>query len=53
MPVDAPQRRRPDIGHTLSLLGWSPVTELSDGLKQTIDWFRANREDIETAEATG
>ncbi|MGV0912538.1 UDP-glucuronic acid decarboxylase family protein [Martelella sp. FOR1707] len=40
LPVDDPQRRRPDIGRALSLLGWRPVTELSDGLKQTIDWFR-------------
>jgi len=39
LPVDDPQRRRPDIGRAKSLLGWSPRVMLEDGLKRTIAHF--------------
>jgi len=39
LPVDDPKRRRPDIAHAQGLLGWSPVTELHRGLKETIKYF--------------
>ncbi len=39
LPVDDPQRRRPDIGRAKSLLGWSPRVVLEDGLKRTIAHF--------------
>ena len=35
------------------MFDWKASVGFEDGLRQTIDWFRANREDIETAEATG
>jgi nucleoside-diphosphate-sugar epimerase len=41
MPVDDPGRRRPDITRACSLLEWEPVIELEDGLRRTIDAFRA------------
>ena len=40
LPKDDPQRRRPDITRARELLGWEPRTTLSDGLKQTIAYFR-------------
>jgi dTDP-glucose 4,6-dehydratase len=41
LPTDDPQRRRPDIRRARELLGWEPRTSLADGLKKTIDYFRA------------
>jgi len=40
LPKDDPQRRRPDITRARELLGWAPRTSLSDGLRQTIAYFR-------------
>ncbi|MCY4320094.1 MAG: SDR family oxidoreductase [Alphaproteobacteria bacterium] len=37
---DDPSRRRPDISRAAALLGWTPTTELEDGLGATITWFR-------------
>ncbi len=41
LPVDDPQRRRPDIGRAERLLGWHPQTSLDDGLGATLDYFRS------------
>jgi UDP-glucuronate decarboxylase len=40
LPVDDPQRRRPDIRRAKELLGWEPLISLSDGLSATIGYFR-------------
>ncbi len=40
LPKDDPQRRRPDITRARELLGWEPRTRLTDGLGQTIAYFR-------------
>ena len=40
LPKDDPQRRRPDITRARQLLGWEPRTSLTDGLRQTIAYFR-------------
>ncbi|SEQ91650.1 UDP-glucuronate decarboxylase [Faunimonas pinastri] len=47
LPVDDPQRRRPDIRVAREVLGWAPSTVLEEGLSRTVDYFRAklNRED--------
>lgn len=37
---DDPRRRRPDISKAHELLGWSPVVDLIDGLKLTIEYFQ-------------
>ena len=41
LPDDDPTRRRPDISLARKELDWEPTTKLSDGLKQTIDWFQS------------
>jgi dTDP-glucose 4,6-dehydratase len=40
LPVDDPKVRQPDISRARSLLGWEPVVDVEDGLRQTIDWYR-------------
>ena len=37
LPLDDPQIRKPDITRARELLGWSPRTDLRDGLRRTID----------------
>jgi len=39
-PPDDPVRRRPDIGLAREKLGWSPRTQLREGLARTIAHFR-------------
>ncbi|MDB5615414.1 MAG: NAD-dependent dehydratase [Devosia sp.] len=39
LPVDDPQRRRPDISRARELLGWEPTLALAEGLSLTIPWF--------------
>jgi UDP-glucuronate decarboxylase len=43
LPVDDPRRRRPDISKAMKLLGWSPATDLANGLKRTVAWFAGKR----------
>jgi len=40
LPVDDPQRRKPDIGRAVEYLGWKPTTDLQTGLQKTIEYFR-------------
>ncbi len=40
LPEDDPQQRRPDIGRARALLGWEPRVGLTEGLAETIVWFR-------------
>ncbi len=42
-PEDDPSVRRPDISRARQLLHWEPRVSRSDGIRQTIDWFRASR----------
>jgi len=49
LPVDDPQRRRPDIGRAKAVLGWAPKTSVEDGLKATIAWFEKQAETPEPA----
>ena len=39
LPVDDPQRRRPDISRAHDLFGWAPQIPLVEGLRPTIEWF--------------
>ncbi len=39
LPVDDPQRRRPDISRAQALLGWEPTIPLREGLRMTSEWF--------------
>jgi len=40
LPEDDPLRRRPDITRAKALLDWEPKVALTEGLPQTISWFR-------------
>lgn len=44
LPVDDPQRRRPDIALASTLLGWAPRVPLESGLKATVAWFAEEAE---------
>jgi UDP-glucuronate decarboxylase len=40
LPEDDPRRRRPDITLAREMLGWSPHVALTDGLAETVAYFR-------------
>jgi len=42
LPVNDPKIRKPDIGLAKAKLKWKPNIPLKEGLKITIDWFKAN-----------
>ncbi|MEO0373220.1 MAG: UDP-glucuronic acid decarboxylase family protein, partial [Cyanobacteria bacterium P01_A01_bin.17] len=39
LPMDDPQRRRPDISQAQKHLGWKPMVPLSEGLQKTVEDF--------------
>jgi dTDP-glucose 4,6-dehydratase len=41
LPVDDPRVRQPDITRARKLLGWEPRVPLDDGLRRTLDYFKA------------
>ncbi|MFN3152323.1 UDP-glucuronic acid decarboxylase family protein [Bremerella sp.] len=41
LPADDPKQRQPDITLARKYLSWEPTTQLEEGLKQTIDWFKS------------
>ena len=41
LPQDDPKQRKPDITLAKSKLNWSPTIKLNEGLKHTIDYFKA------------
>jgi nucleoside-diphosphate-sugar epimerase len=43
LPIDDPKQRRPDLTVARSVLGWSPSIPLDEGLRRTIEDFRARR----------
>src|SRR5690606_20974257 len=49
LPIDDPQRRRPDISRAKALLDWEPRVPLSEGLRQTIQYFASDVTDDENA----
>ncbi|MDR2345708.1 MAG: SDR family oxidoreductase [Planctomycetaceae bacterium] len=40
LPEDDPKQRQPDISLAKEKLKWEPKTNLQEGLKKTIDWFK-------------
>jgi len=42
LPVDDPKIRQLDITKAQELLNWHPKVELEDGIRKTIEYFRAN-----------
>jgi UDP-glucuronate decarboxylase len=43
LPVDDPRRRCPNITTAKNILGWEPRSNLEQGLKRTIIWFRGHK----------
>jgi dTDP-glucose 4,6-dehydratase len=41
LPQDDPQQRQPDITKARTILGWEPRVKLTDGLEQTVAYFRS------------
>jgi UDP-glucuronate decarboxylase len=41
LPQDDPRQRKPDIALARKLLAWEPKVNLTDGLKETIEYFKA------------
>ena len=41
LPADDPRQRKPDITKAQSALGWNPTIPLRDGLKRTVEDFKA------------
>lgn len=50
---DDPNRRCPDITKARTRLGWEPKVTLKEGLSQTIDYFRAEKNKREAARSAG
>ncbi len=48
---DGQPRRRVDAGRAEALFGWRATTPFEDGLRRTIDWYLANREEAERVPA--
>ena len=42
LPPDDPARRKPDITRARTLLGWEPKIPLREGLKRSLEYFRAS-----------
>ena len=41
LPADDPRQRKPDITRAQTVLGWNPTIPLRDGLKRTVEDFKA------------
>ena len=44
LPKDDPQKRCPDITRARTQLGWEPKVPLAEGLKSTMEWYKAKLE---------
>jgi UDP-glucuronate decarboxylase len=40
LPIDDPVRRKPDISKAKKYLDWEPHVDVTDGLKETIAYFK-------------
>ena len=49
LPGDDPRQRCPDIALAKRELGWEPKTQLAEGLKKTIEYFRRAAETVAAA----
>ncbi|MEY2922469.1 MAG: hypothetical protein RL108_1095 [Bacteroidota bacterium] len=41
LPIDDPKQRQPNITKAKTILGWEPKVDRSEGLKKTLDYFKA------------
>jgi dTDP-glucose 4,6-dehydratase len=49
LPEDDPKTRRPDISLARKLLNWEPRVPVEEGLKRTIEWYRARKDEASGA----
>ncbi len=49
LPVDDPSRRCPVITRAMNVLGWQPEVRAEDGIRRTVEWFRARPEEVRLA----
>lgn len=42
LPQDDPKQRQPDITKAKEILGWGPKVDRSEGLKRTLEYFKAH-----------
>ncbi len=42
LPQDDPKQRKPNITKAQQLLGWEPKVDRAEGLKRTLEYFKAN-----------
>lgn len=42
LPQDDPKQRQPDITKAKEILGWQPTVDRKEGLKRTLEYFKAN-----------
>ena len=49
LPIDDPERRRPDISVARARLRWQPTTQLEEGLRKTIGYFDQRLAQMEKA----
>ncbi|KAG5460203.1 MAG: hypothetical protein BJ554DRAFT_7776 [Olpidium bornovanus] len=45
--MDDPRKRRPDISRAKTFLGWQPRFSVSQGIQETVEYFRRNWRDAE------
>ena len=43
LPSDDPVKRKPDISLAQKELNWTPSTDITDGLKKTIEYFKSSK----------
>ncbi len=49
LPQDDPTRRRPVIDRARAALGWTPQVSTEEGLRLTVEYFRAHRDEVDAA----
>ncbi len=47
LPVDDPKVRQPDITRAKALLGWEPKVDFEIGIRETLEYFRGQTEQLE------
>lgn len=52
LPQDDPTRRCPQISRAIEILGWQPRIDAEEGIRRTVEWFRAHPDEVRAA-ATG
>jgi UDP-glucuronate decarboxylase len=52
LPQDDPKQRKPNISRAKTLLGWNPTIQLDEGLRKTIEYFKARADSVSETEVS-